>query len=85
MRAISLMFMGLGVLLILPVLTLAVDIWTWIMFGVGITPVDWTYTTSWGSVDKVGKPIMAIVSGLFSGPAFLVSVHSYPTESANYL
>lgn len=85
MKAISLMFMGLGAILMLPALTLFIDIWTWIMFGAGITPVDWSYTTTWGTVDKIGKPIMAIMSGILSAPAFLISVSSYPTESASYL
>jgi len=80
MKAISILFMVLGCILILPALTLFVDIWTWIMFGGGITPVDWTSTTPGGTVDKVAKPIMAIMSSILSGPIFLISIQMYPTE-----
>ena len=79
MKAISILFMILGCILVLPALTLFVDIWTWIMFGGGITPVDWSYTSSTGITDKVGKPILALLSGVLSGPVLLVSIQMYPT------
>lgn len=80
MKAISLLLMLLGGLLLLPALTLFVDIWTWIMLGSGITPVDWTSVHWSGGTDKVGKPILALMSGVLSAPVLLVSIQMYPTE-----
>lgn len=80
MKVISIMLMVLGCILILPALTLFVDLWTWIMLGSGITPVDWTSVHWTGGTDKVGKPILALMSGVLGVPVLLVSAQMYPTE-----
>ena len=51
---------ALGIVFAIPFLTMIVDVWTWVMFGAGISPIEWGYLRSNGYEDSVSKPVVAI-------------------------
>jgi len=69
MRIIVIIMLALASLVFAsPFALLVIDVWSWLVLGSGVTPVDWTFIGSYDHVDHVGKPILAM---LFLAPAFV--------------
>lgn len=79
---LSALVFALGAICCLPFMLWLVDVWTWIVFGQGITPIEWIIPKERG-YDPIGKVLMTflfLVGGIF----IMAASHDiYMTEKRN--